>query len=872
MSIDPTLLELAIELAASYDPTLDTSEGSAFRTQFLNPLLTRVGGSALDGDIETFLVERLQTEIPGIDVSPLSAMRDLVVRAAVVMLTPLRREINAVNLRQSLNSYNVMTRGELNALLANYFTQLQEGSIATGTVRMYFPSPRTVTVTPLVQFSTGSGLNFFPPTTQSLTSVQMSFNQEGSLYYMDVQLEAEIAGEQYNVDVGEINTAPTISGTTKITNLARFTSGTNEETKEEGIARTQMSITVRNLITDRGVKFVIPDSFPAVDTLQVIGYGDTEMQRDVVRGPVSISDIPGGLTGKDDPDLLAGDRVHIGGKTDVYVYQSTPDSDDVDIQDFTDKGFRIFAGIHGYTTPGSPTATFNDDYGFFDRRGVAVGDLLYLGDTIYEISAFTSTTLTVISFNGGPSTISPALYELTYEICRRVVGQLTVPLYDLVAESDGVPVIDEDDDPIAPIPGSSAKAQLTVSSTPVKKKDLPWSSISRTNIKLPLLRILVVEKLDPISLEGSGVYVPMRDFFLATVPDDFTGGTISSPATGIVRVYFRDAVSAWVTRGSTRFHYNSLVFKPVAETQGSAYTSTASGTSGGNNITLTGANFTPGGLNLVKPGYRLEILSGPAAGTYTVRGGAYVGPDTVLTIREDLPATFSGVDWLLHVGTNPSEIVADTTLNLYYFDVAVECLTNGTNGNLITGSNFRQVDALTSEGWSLKTTKAVVSFSTRELPYLQLSEWVDDDTYIGDPLDAYAFRVSYEYAGSLVDIQAFADSPTNRIVGEDVLIKHFLPAYVRTVATVRDIAATDAKDRIVAYVNALSPTKDLETSDLIADLYEGGCTKVQMPMYLSYYGQNIDRSWTGLVSQDSLGSARIQHFIADFNGISVTVG
>lgn len=870
MSIDPTLLQLAIELAESYDPTLDTSEGSAFRTEFLDPLLTRVGGSPLDGDIETFLVERLQTEIPGIDVSPMSAMRDLVIRAAVVMLAPLRREINAIRSAQSLTNYNIMTRAEINALLANYFIQLQEGSVAAGVVRLYFPSPRTVSVTPLVQFSTGAGLNFFPVASQSLTSVQMSFNQEGSLYYMDVQLEAEAPGDQYNVDVGEINSAPTISGTTKVTNLARFTSGVAQESKVEGVARALSSITVRNLITDRGVKFVIPSVFPAVDTLQVIGYGDSEMQRDVVKGPVSISDIPGGLTGKDDPDLATGEQVHIGGKTDIYIYQATPDADDVDIQDFTDKGFRIFAGIHGYTNPGSPTSTFNDQYGFFDRRGVVAGDLLYLTDEVYEISAVTPTSLTITSFQGGPSTIAAALYELTYEIARREVGQLTVPLYDLVAENAGVPVIDEDDDPIAPIPGSSSKAQLTVASVPIKKKDLPWSSISRSNIKLPLLRVVVVEKLDPITLEGSGVYVPMRDFFLATVPNDFTGGTVSTAATGTVRVYFRDAVSAWVTRADTRFHYLALSFRPIAETQGSGYSSTASGTSGGSNITLTGANFTPGGLNLVKPGYRVEILSGPAAGIYTVRGGAYVGSDTVLTIREDLPATFSGVDWVLHVGTNPSVIAQDANLNLYYFDVAVECMTNGTNGNLQQGLNFRKVDNLTSEGWSLKTTQSVVSFSTRELPYLQLSEWVDDDTYIADPLDAYAFRVSYEYAGSLVDIQNFADAPANRIVGEDVLVRHFLPAYVRTVAVVRDITATDAKDRIVDYVNALDPTKDLEVSDMVADLYEAGCTKVQMPMYLSYYGQNTDRSWTGLVSQDSLGSERTQHFIADENGILVT--
>lgn len=870
MATDETLLALAIELAAAYDPDLDTSTGSAFRTQFLDPLLTRVGGSPLDGDIEAFLVERLQTEITDIDVSPLSGMRDLVIRAAVIMFEPLRREINAIKIAQSLDNYTLMTKDELNALLANFFTEIQNGNQATGTARMYFPSPRSVTVSPLTQFSTGSGLNFFPTTAQSLSSTQMAFNQEGTLFYMDVSLIAENPGTDYNIEPGSINTVSGISGVSRVTNLGKFESGLTEETKDEAVARTKNSITIRNLITDRGVKFVIPESFPEVDTLQVIGYGDAEMQRDVISGPVDISDIPGGLTGKDDPDLLLGEQVHVGGKTDIYVYQAVPDKDDVDIEDFTDKGFRVFAGIHGFTDAGGPWSDFKDDYGFFDRRGVAVGDLLYLDDVIYEISVVAPTVLTVVAFNGGPSTIAGALFEKTYEVVRREAGQVTVPLYDLVAEDAGVPVIDADDDPIAPIPGSSSKAKLTVSSVDVKKKNTAWSSIARSNIKLPLLRISAVEKLDPVTLEGSGVFVPMRDFFLASVPVSFTGGTISTKATGTARVYFRDAVSAWATRADTRFLYQSLSFKPVTETQGSNYSSTASGALLGSTITLTANNFTSSGLNLVKPGYRIEVLAGPSAGIYTVVSAVYSSPDTVVTIREQLPAVFSGFDWRFYVGVNPAQIGFNTALNLYFFDVVVECLTNGVNGNLAAGTNFRAVQELTSEGWTLKTMQSVTSFSTRELPYVQMSEWVDDTTNISDPLDAFAFRFSYEYASTLTDIQAFADADENRIVGEDALIRHFLPAYVRTVATVRTITAEDAKLRVVDFINALSPTQDLEISDVVADLYDAGCTKVQMPMFLSYMGQNTDRSWTGLVSQDTLGSERTQHFIADEAAITVT--
>lgn len=864
MAVDTTLLELALELLESYDPTLDTSEGSSIRTKFLDPFLERVGGSPLDGDLETFLAERVSTELDA-DVSPLSGMRDLVIRACTVILEPFRREVSAIKLVQSLQNYELMTKSELNALLANYFTEIQDGEKSRGTARIYFPTARSVVVTPLHQFSTGGGLNFFPTTAQSLNSVQMSFNQEGSLYYMDVLLEAESPGTEYNIEPGELSSVVGISGVSRVTNLANFEDGLAEETKAEAVARTQNGITVRNLLTARGVNFVIPENFPARSVIQVIGKGDDEMQRDVISGPVAISDIPGGLTGVDSPDIGSGQTIHIGGYTDIYVYQEVPDVDDIDIEDLTDKGFRVYAGTHGFTAAGPSTNTFQDLHGFFTLRGVTAGDLLLLDDQAITITVVSSTTLTLgTAIDGGQ-------FERTYEIVRKVSGQVTVPLYDLVAEdADGTAVVDEDDDPICPVPGSTAKAALSLSSVNVKKKDVPWSSIARQNIRLPLLRVTAVEQLDPITLEGSGTFIPMRDFFLSKVLSDFSGGSPSTKATGTIRTYFRDAVSAWVTRTDTRFSFETLEFQPITETQGSNFTSTSSGTNGGSTITLTNNNFTSGGLGLVAAGYRIEILSGAAAGTYTVIGGAFSSPNTVLTIRETLPGTFSGVDWILHVGVNPAVIELDTALNLYYFDVDVQALVNGAAGNLTQDTNFDSVTDLISEGWSLKTTKSVLSFSTKELPYLQMSEWVNDTTYIGDTLDAPAFRVSYEYAGDLVDIQTYAADSDNRVVAEDTLIRHFLPAYVRFTAVVAGDAAA-AKTQMVEYINELSPTEDLEVSDLVANVYEVGVTKVTMPLYLVYMGMNVDRSWTGLISQDTLGSARTQHFIADEASIQVTV-
>jgi hypothetical protein len=140
MSIDPTLLTLFQELMASYDSTIDTAAGSAFYTEVMTPFLTRIGGSPLDVDLESFMVERLEEEIEDIDVSEHAGVRDLDIRANVVMQEPVVREINAVKIAQSFQNTDQMTRDEVDALMANYFLSLRDGDRAGGSVRMYFSS------------------------------------------------------------------------------------------------------------------------------------------------------------------------------------------------------------------------------------------------------------------------------------------------------------------------------------------------------------------------------------------------------------------------------------------------------------------------------------------------------------------------------------------------------------------------------------------------------------------------------------------------------------------------------------------------------------------------------------------------------------
>ncbi len=862
MSIDETLLTLSLELAEEYDPDLDTSEGSAFRTQFLNPLLERVGGSPLEVDLETFLVERLTVEIPGVDVSTFSAMRDLTIRAFIAMADPLRREINGVKIAQSLNNYQQMTRDEVDALLGNYFTTLQTGELATGIARIFYSVPQSAIVTPLTQFSTGSGLNFFPTGVQQINATQMSFQQSGNLYYWDVNLQAENAGEEYNIEAGSLTSVSGLSGSRRVTNLSRFRSGLAAETKEEGIARTRDSITIRNLITARGVAFVIPENFPEISILQIIGFGDPEMRRDVVTGLTDVSDIPGGISGRnslditppEDPSWGHGDlgaHIHIGGKTDVYVYQADPDVDSLDIEDLTDKGFRVYNGGNGETVAGPDTSFFDDDFGFFLKRGVQAGDFLLLDDGIYEIDDVPSETRLDIT----PNLLPGGLFGRVYDIVRRQEGLITVPLYDLIAEDDnGNPVFDDAGLPVSPIPGSPInEALLDTFGDPVAKGD------NRTieNIQLPLLRITSVSFLDPLTLEELGITIPMKDLLTAVTLDGLTGGDASTEAEGTIRLYFRDPVNAYVTYAGTRFQApNGRVFRPKA-----------TGLSGVNANSVGSVITLPGDLTAsVAIGDRIEI----GGVFYCVVGPiTFVGPDTDITVRETITVPIVAQPWEIHVGILESSMGQDSDTGLYIFDIEVEALVTGTDGNQAEGTSFLH-DGVVSEGWSLRTTQSVLSYSTRELPYFEITPFVNDTTELGVTFTAPAIRLAYEFASNLVEIQAFADADDNRIVSEDVLIRHFVPSYVRTSMQIRDLDVVTGKETVVEFINALDPTDDLQVSDVVDALYDEGASHVVLPVTLVGLSQQRDRTWVGVFSQDALTSDRIQHYIADEDAIDVT--
>lgn len=849
MATDEVLLELMQELVEAWDPTVDTSDGAPFRTQVLDPFLNRIGADPIDVNFETLMIDRLQNEVDDIDTSKYSGVRDLQVRGFIAMNEPLRREIKEVRVGQSFENVAEMRRAEVGALMANYFLTLEDGTKASGIVRMYFIAPQSVSVTPLVQFSTGTGLNFFPDGSQTITSNTMSFNQEGTLFFFDVTVEAESPGLEYNIDEEDIISVTGVSGVTRVTNRFAFTTGLDEETKEEGVARAQESITIRNLSTARGIRVVLSDAFAFLDTIQVIGFGDDEMQRDVVVGPTEVSEIPGGVVGEASPDTPAG-SIHIGGKTDVYGYQPSLVEDTLDIQDITDTGLRIDSGTTGFTDAGPDTPIFQDLRAHFDLTGVVIGDVLRVGVETRNIIA--------VDPGGKEITVDVDLpagqFGLTYEIVRFEDGFIDVALYDLVAvDTDGSALLDEDGNPVQPVPGDFERTGLIDGSgTLVPKVD----NVAESNLSLPVLRVSSVEFLDPLTLEASGTFIPMADSLLVRVEDEFS--VVVSPAfsEGSVRVFYRDALNAYVIAGTSQFGFPSdptlVPYDVKLKYAGAADATGFSATQIKLNADYT--SFIDRGDRLNVDGTLFTIASTPM----------WDGADTVVTVREDATGVGGPLAWFAEQGILQEDMEnnVDADTGLFYWDVEVISTIAGASGIRDIGDELVDLGSF-SEGWKLKALQTALTYSTKELPYLRLTDWVNDDVDLTLISTAYALRLNYDHADSLPGVQEFVDDDDNRIVGEDLLIRHYLTAYVRGDFVVADLDSTTAKEIVVSFINALDPTEPLEVSDLVNALYDAGASHVLLPVTLVSLNQDVARAWTVTISQDSLGSNRVQHFLAD---------
>lgn len=285
--------------AAVFDPNLDTTPGSPFDNKVIQPLVRRLGTDPFSVDLQTFLVERMRQAYPMLATGEGDNITDLLIKPTTLLWDPVVRETTRVRRNLSFADPSTLTTDEADSLGGNFFVARRRGNFSRGTIRVFFSSPQQITITQNNFATSRGGLVFFPTSIQSIRSEEMLLNVSADgLYYFDVAVIASKAGLSYDVDPGEITAIANIPSATRVTNLSRFRGGLDEETPTEYAGRLQQSLGEKSLVALRGIAAKLLEGFPEVNRLNVVGYNDPEMQRDVITGGGAGPIIASGILGR----------------------------------------------------------------------------------------------------------------------------------------------------------------------------------------------------------------------------------------------------------------------------------------------------------------------------------------------------------------------------------------------------------------------------------------------------------------------------------------------------------------------------------------------------------------------------------------------
>jgi hypothetical protein len=272
------------ERAQAFDETIDTEVGSAFDIAVIQPVIQRLGPDPYNTPIRDFVLERLIKEFPDLVVQDGEPIDDTVIKPTQVLLEPYRRQIRQISTNQSLANPAVLNEREADNLGANFFARRQLGGFSVGIARLFYSAPQFALITPSNPVFTAEGLRFFPVENQAITADRMLFNTEDNLFFFDIVVRAESQGSNFNIDPNLLVGIEGVPAVVKVVNKREFEEGDDKESTEAFIERVENSLTEKSLVTVRGINARLTDVFEQIRLIQVIGFGDPEMSRDIITG------------------------------------------------------------------------------------------------------------------------------------------------------------------------------------------------------------------------------------------------------------------------------------------------------------------------------------------------------------------------------------------------------------------------------------------------------------------------------------------------------------------------------------------------------------------------------------------------------------
>lgn len=249
----------------------------------------------------------LKAKYPDIDLRQGTALRDLLIRPSATLLALVNKALVFYFQQNDISSITDTTsQAFVDKMLSNWFLTRKLGVNAIISARLYFSKAKSVNLYSDLFFSTDGKLKFTPITSLSFSPDQLTFDSSANQFYLDVDLQAEQAGTDYNITAGSLlyfsNFDPYFLHA-EINYLRQ--SAQNIETNTQFLGRAKSAISTRNLINVPSIAANLTDYFTDLSEVKSVGFGDLEMTRDQIKVLVP------GVT---DPIWI-----HNGGMVDVYA-------------------------------------------------------------------------------------------------------------------------------------------------------------------------------------------------------------------------------------------------------------------------------------------------------------------------------------------------------------------------------------------------------------------------------------------------------------------------------------------------------------------------------------------------------------------------
>lgn len=280
---------------------------------------------SLEQMVESYITNTIRENHPEIDATPGSVLYDMMISPLISVLTPFIENINKYELSTDLINAPYMTDEELDRVGENnYFIKRNPGSKATGTVAFSVTEilPGNDFIVPVGTIvSTADNIRYRTTIDFRISASEALpyYNNATFMYELPVPAEAVEIGSLSNVEAGRVVMieTPFSSRCTGVTNHTPFTGGKLKESNEAYVARIKAFYTNNFLGTESGYENIVKNNFPEVQDIEVIGFRDKFMHRDIGN-----YEMPDGA-------LYEG---NIGGKVDLYLKGAKIDEQKVSME------------------------------------------------------------------------------------------------------------------------------------------------------------------------------------------------------------------------------------------------------------------------------------------------------------------------------------------------------------------------------------------------------------------------------------------------------------------------------------------------------------------------------------------------------------